>query len=232
MDNFSTDGAGNKKPGKGSFILLNENFDAREVTLDDLKVTGRQLAEAAGYHSAEEVIVLQQLSNGSIAEIRSEELVALDTPGVERFFVMEGDRTFRFIVDGLKLEWPRASIGAKSIRKLALKDESFDVIQELAEVPDRMLDEEEIVSLKGDGTERFKTKGGAKLVTVYYGETAYELPKGSYTTEQLMATFAVESGYLLDLIEDGKLVELKPGEKTRLKNEMHFTSHPPRGQSS
>jgi len=34
------------------------------------------------------------------------------------------------------------------------------------------------------------------------------------------------------LIEQGKLVELKPGETIKLKNGMRFTSHPPRGQSS
>lgn len=221
-----------KEPRKGTFLLLNENFESREVKLDDLKVTGRQIAEAAGYRSTDEVIVLQQLSNGSLEEIRAEELVDLGASGIERFFVMEADSTSRFIVDGLKLEWPRTNISAKTIRKLALKDESFEVIQELTEAPDRILDEEEVVSLKGDGTERFKTKHAAKSVTVYYGETPHELTKGIYTTEQLMAIFAVESGYLLDLIEDGKLIELKPGEKIRVKNGMHFTSHPPRGQSS
>jgi hypothetical protein len=221
-----------KDPRKGTIVLLNENFETREVALDDLKVTGRQIAEAAGYHSTDEVVVLQQLPSGSLEEIRPEELVDLGAPGVERFFVMEADSTFRFIVDGLKLEWPRASISAKTIRKLALKDESYDVVQELEDAPDRTLDEDDVVNLKGAGTERFKTKHGPKLVTVYYGETPYELAKGTYTTEQLIETFSVEAGYLLDLIEDGKLIELKAGEKIRIKNGMHFTSHPPRGQSS
>lgn len=47
-----------------------------------------------------------------------------------------------------------------------------------------------------------------------------------------MVIFKVDPGYLLDLWVDGKLVELKPGQELKLKAGMHFTSHPPRGQSS
>lgn len=216
----------------GEILLLDEHFNSREVIFGDLKVTGRQIAEAAGFRSADEVIVLQQLPNGGLEGIRAEELVDLAAAGVERFFVMAGDSTFRFIVDDLKLEWPRANVNAETILKLAGKDDSFELFQEMENVPDRVLDEDEVVSLTGAGTERFKTKNAAKLVTVFYGEVPFQLPKGIHTTEQLIDKFSVESGYLLDLIVDGKLVQLKPGEKVRLKEGMHFTSHPPRGQSS
>ncbi len=220
------------KQVRGEVMLLDENFSSRLVLMEDLKVTGRQLAEAAGFRSADEVIVLQQLRGGALEEVRGEELVDLTAAGAERFFVMEGDSTFRFIVDGLKLEWPRAAVTGAAIRKLAGKDDSFEVIQEMEDVADRLLDEEEIVSLKGQGTERFKTRKAAKLLTVFYSELPFQLPRGIYTSEELIAAFSVESGYLLDWIEDGKLVELKPGEKIRLKEGMHFASHPPRGQSS
>lgn len=213
-------------------VILDENFDSRAFALDDRKVTGRQIAEEAGYQSSDEVIVLQQLANGSLEDVRPEELVDLGASGVERFFVMKGDSTYRFIVDGLKLQWPRTSISAATIRKLARKDESFEVILELEDVPDRTLDDDEVVSLMGHGTERFRTKHGPHLVTVFYGDDKYELAKGTYTTEQLITKFGVEGGYLLDLVIDNKLVELKPGETIRVKDGMHFTSHPPRGQSS
>jgi hypothetical protein len=219
-------GAGNR------IVLLDENFQSREATIDDTKVTGRQIAEAAGYNSTDEVIVLQQLASGALEDIRPEELANLAPAGAERFFVMVGDATYRFILDGLKLEWARPTITADTLRKLAGKDDSFDVVQELESAPDRTLDDDDVIDLTGGGTERFKTKPALKLVTVYYGEVEHKLPRGVYTTEQLIDQFKVESGYLLDLIVNGKLVELKPGEKTRLKNDMHFTSHPPRGQSS
>lgn len=230
--NDESQGKPNKAKRREEILLLDENFNSREVTLGDLKVTGRQIAEAAGFRSTDELIVLQQLTNGALEEIRAEELVDLAMVGVERFFVMEGDRTFRLMVDGLKLEWPRAAVTGEIIRKLADKDDGFEVIQELENIPDRVLGEEEVVSLTGQGTERFKTRKAAKLLTVYYSDDPFQLPRGNYTTEELITKFSVESGYLLDLIVDCKLVQLKPGEKIQLKEGMHFASHPPRGQSS
>ena len=217
---------------KNAIDIFDEHFHRKEVSIEDDRVTGRQIAEAAGYNSIDELIVLQQLQNGALEEIRSEELVNLKHAGVERFFVIEADVTYRFILDGLKLEWPRSHINAETLRRLARKDDSFDVVYQLDDAPDRKLDEDEFVNLSGHGTECFKTKQGSKLVTVFYGEISFELPKGAYTTEQLADLFNVEAGYLLDLVVDCKLVQLKPGEQVRLKTDMHFTSHPPRGQSS
>lgn len=219
--------------GRGRIVLLDENFQSREATIADTKVTGRQIAEAAGYNSTDEVIVLQQLASGALEEIRPEELVNLGSAGAERFFVMVSDATHRFVLDGLKLEWARPSVTADTLRRLAGKDDSFDVVQELESAPDRTLDDDDVVDLTGGGTERFKTKHGAKLVTVYYGEVEHKLPKGVYTTEQLRNEFKVEEGYVLALIAaDGSFDELKPGQKLRLKNGMKFVSYAPCGQSS
>lgn len=232
MHASDTDDGHGKAKRDGEFFVLDEGFNSQLAFLDDLKVNGKQIAEAAGFRSADEVIVLQQLDSGALEEIREEELVDLTKPGIERFFVMVGDRTYRFVLDGLKLEWPRESFPAEVIRKLAGKDESFEVVQEMEDVADHVLDDEDMVSLKGQGTERFKTRKASKLLTVYYSDAPFELPRGVYLTEDLHAKYAVEPGYLLDLVEGGKLIELKPGQKIRLKEGMHFVSHPPRGQSS
>jgi hypothetical protein len=224
---------GNRQHGDdGRIIVLDEDFREQRCDLNDRKVTGNQIALAAGFRSSDNVIVLQQLKTGALEEIRGEELVDLSEAGFERFFVIEGDATYRFLLDGLKLEWPRSKIAAATLLKLAGKDASFEVVQELEGQPDRVLDDDDLVDLKGDGTERFRTKPAAKTVTVYYGEAEFVLPRGVYSTEQLIGIFKVEAGYVLDRMVGNKLVELKPGEKTRLKDGMRFTSHPPRGQSS
>src|SRR5690349_8795222 len=98
-----------------------------------------------GHLSSGNVIVLQQLKTGALEEIRGEELVDLGGAGIERFFAMEGDATYRLIVDGLKLEWPRAKIGAATLRKLVGKDEGFDVVQELEDKPDHILDDDDLI---------------------------------------------------------------------------------------
>lgn len=220
------------RPHGQTVEVLDEHFNPRSARIDDDRVTGRQIAEAAGFNSIDEVIVLQQLLNGALESIRPEELVDLTQPGVERFFVIEGDATFYFFLDGLKLEWPRAKVNAGTLLRLARKDDEFEVVQQLEDAPDKVLDDDDVVDLSYKGTEHFKTRKGGKLIKVLYNEQPFELAKGTYTTEKLIEIFNVEPGYILDLWVDGKLVELKPREEIKLKASMHFTSHPPRGQSS
>lgn len=213
--------------------VLDENFNQRNFSFDDPKVTGRQIAHEAGFRPVDEVIVLQQLKDSSMEEVRLEELVDLTTVGTERFFIMTADRTYRFVVDGLRLEWPRETLTGEAIRKLVGRDDQFEVIQELEDAPDRVIEEDELVSLQGGGSEKFKTRRAIRLITVFYGEQPHEIPRGVYTTEQLREEFKVEDGYVLDLIaEDGSFEELKPGYKLRLKNGMKFVSYAPCGQSS
>ncbi|HXI84565.1 MAG TPA: hypothetical protein VNL17_10815 [Verrucomicrobiae bacterium] len=92
---------------------------------------------------------------------------------------------------------------------------------------------EGVVHLKED--EHFHSGAPERkhLVEVFFKDVPYELPRGVYTTEELMAKFPIEQGYLLNLKKrDGELVTLKPGEKIRLKRGMHFYSQVPGGGSS
>lgn len=215
------------------FTVLHEDFTGTTINLGDPKLTGRQVAEAAGFRPADDVIVLQQLPDGSIEEIRLEELIDLKEKGVERFFVMKGDRTYRLAIDGLRIEWPREAITGETILKLAGKPSHYDVFQDFEDAPDQEVEPEQVIRLDGAGVERFKTKAGPKLVTVYYKETAYQLERRTYTTEELRQVFAVEEGYILELVsKDGEFIELKPGREIRIKKDLRFVSHAPCGQSS
>lgn len=227
-------GIDNNPASTGWIILvLDEHFNQREFVFGDPKVTGRQIAHEAGFRPTDEIIILQQLKDGGMEEVRLEELVDLKASGVERFFAMTGDRTYRFIVDGLRLEWPREQLTGEAIRKLALRDENFEVLQELEDTPDRVIEEDEVASLQGGGTENFKTRRAERLITVFYGEHAHEMPRGVYTAELLREEFKVEEGYVLALIAaDGSFEELKPSQKLRLKKGMKFVSYAPCGQSS
>ena len=66
-----------------------------------------------------------------------------------------------------------------------------------------------------------KIRGEGRVPAVLYGlgrENA-SISIGTEAFEEFLAT-------------GSKLVELKPGQELKLKAGMHFTSHPPRGQSS
>ena len=69
-------------------------------------------------------------------------------------------------------------------------------------------------------------------IRVFFKDNPYEIPAGVYSTEELMAKFPIEPGYLLLLKAEGELVPLKPGQQTEVKNGMHFYSQVPGGGSS
>ena len=81
------------------------------------------------------------------------------------------------------------------------------------------------------GTEHLHTE--KRLVTVYFENQPREMPRGTYTTEQLKSLFSVQEGYILEVInEEGNLTPLKPGQKTRIKEGMQFFEQVPCGGSS
>lgn len=222
------------REGAGAFTIeiSDETFEFRRVRLDDRKVVGLQIAEAAGKHPIEDFAVLRHLATGEIESIRPTEPVDLAEPGVERFFVVKGSRNHRFTVEGLAMEWPRDKLAARHIKFLAGGKEDQDLILDTDD-GDIVLDDDDEVDLSAKGVERFKLRKTHKLVTVLYKEDPYELERRTYTTEELLGVFPVPAGYKLDLIEnDGEFRELKPGEKVKIREGLEFSSHPPVGQSS
>jgi hypothetical protein len=70
------------------------------------------------------------------------------------------------------------------------------------------------------------------LVTVYLDGAEKHIPHGSYTTEELITVLGVEDGYLLNLLDNGQLRPLQPGQKMAVKKGMQFISQVPCGGSS
>src|SRR6516164_952150 len=103
----TAEGLAAKPQGHNTFPaqVSDETFAFREVRFDDRKVTGAQIAQAAGAHPVEDYVVLAQLPTWELETVRPAELA--DLAKTARFFVIKGDGTDRFFVNGLALEWPR-----------------------------------------------------------------------------------------------------------------------------
>ncbi|MDF2116384.1 multiubiquitin domain-containing protein [Roseiarcaceae bacterium H3SJ34-1] len=212
--------------------LGDEAFRFRRVPFDDRKVVGAQIAAAAGAHPIEEFVILHHLTSGELESIRPTESLDLREEGVKRFFVVRGDDLHRFTVEGLSMEWPKGKLAAKHIKFLAKASEDRVLVLDSAE-GDIVLDDDDLVDLSANGVERLLLRRLPKMVTVYYKEAPFELERGIYTTEQLVAVFSAPAGYLLDLIErDGEFRELKAGERIKIREGLEFSSHPPAGHSS
>jgi len=143
----------------------NEHFEFQSVTFDDQKVTGAQVADAAGAHPVENFIVLAQFANFELETLRPTELVVLNK--VTRFFVIRGSGTDRFLVDGLNLEWPKKVITGLAIKRLVGKDDDeIELVQELENEADRVIDDDDEVRIGSGGTEKFKTRPAKVDVTI------------------------------------------------------------------
>jgi hypothetical protein len=172
----------NSPPGSGGAFaaqISNAKFEFRSVTFDDPKVTGGQIAEAVGAHPLEDFVVLAQLPTFELETLRPQETAALAK--TLRFFVIKGDGTEKFFVDGLSLEWPKKKLTGGHIKMLVGKDgENVELLQELEGTADKVIGDDEEVDIGAHGVERFKTRKVG--VTIYVEGTPHKWdePKISY----------------------------------------------------
>lgn len=112
---------GRKPRDHGPYKVMvgDQNLDFTELTIADPVPSGRQIIEAAGYRKAEEHLVFQVLRNGELEELRLEETADLREAKIERFLVFQSAESFRFDIDGKRLEWGHKVISGRVLKRLA-----------------------------------------------------------------------------------------------------------------
>jgi hypothetical protein len=216
------------------FEVGDEEFRFRHLEADHAHISALKIAEADGKTPPDQYVVLRQLASRELQSMRPDETAELREDGSSRFFVIRGDRTYRFEVDNLEFEWPLESLAGGRIKQLVGRGEDFELLLERSGEAE-VIGDDELVHFGPEGIERLRTRERPHLVTVYYGgdDEPFELPRGEYTTEKLIDIFHVPAGYVLDLVEeDGKFRELEPGKSLRIEEGMHFVSHLPVGKFS
>ena len=204
--------------------------NGKDITFKEPLPSTRDVLDAAGFVPPDDCILIQQLPHGTLA-VGLDETVDLRLPGIEAFFAFRSDRIYRFTVEERGFDWGAAKIKEPTLRAIAHVKDDEVLFLERGDQPDRELGPDDELDLSKPGTEHLRYE--RRLVEVFFKDKPYEIPRGIYTTEQLMAKFPIEQGYLLNLLKpDGELVTLKPGEKIRVKCGMHFYSQVPGGGSS
>ena len=139
------------------------------VVIDDPMPTGRQIIETAGNRKAEEHLVFQVLRNGELEELNLEETTDLRAAKVERFLIFHSAASYRFDIDGKRLEWGHKVISGRVLKRLAGVDPAkFGVWLEVRGEEDRPIADNELVRLDDEGLEHFftgiceTTEGGAQ----------------------------------------------------------------------
>jgi hypothetical protein len=226
---------GPDEKNRGHHHEVEISVNGQKIHLDHPVPDARQILKAANYVPADDCILVREIRHETRA-IGLDETVDLREPGIGVFWAFRGDCIHRFTVGEGGFDWGEATIKEPTLRVIAhVKDDEI-IIVERHDQPGQELGPEDELHLSGPETKHLRVE--SRLVKVFFqpvhGEDkAYEIPRGVYTTEELMAKFPIEPGYLLNLkTHDGELVTLKPGEKICVKNGMHFYSQVPGGGSS
>jgi len=191
---------------------------------------GRKILRNAGFDPADEHILIQVLHPGTLV-VGLDEDVELDGPKEKEFRAFLSDRAFAFTIDERGYEWGSSTIIETELRYLGNVPANKVVVLDRHDEPDLVLDEGASLDLDQRGIEHLLTE--KRLITVYYKDQAFEVKRGTYTGAQLCAIFGVPAQYILDLVKpNGDFDEIGQDQPLRVKDGMHFVSHPPRGHSS
>lgn len=216
------------EPGKKHYVF---NINGVDHTTDDGMLDGRGLLQKAGFTPASDHLLIQLTHPGSRV-IGLDEEVDLAALGVEAFRAFLSDRAFAFTVDEVGYAWGAPTITELELRAIADVPPDKVLIIEREDEEDQVVEEGGSVDLAARGTEHLRI--GKRVITVYYGDdTPFELKPGVYTGAQLCAIFHVPANYQLDLVKpNGDFDEIGNDQRLRIKDGMHFVSHPPSGKSS
>ena len=160
----------------------NELLELRECEVDDPVPTGRQVLEAAGVRSVLDYLLFAMIEDGVLAEVRLDEAVDLARRRVKWFVLFKSDRSYRFVLDDRRFEWGAGTIRGHVLKVLAGVDSPTGVWIERQAHRDRLLADDEVVSLDADDIERFRTGPVFKLRIE--GRT-YSWPRDTISTEEI-----------------------------------------------
>jgi hypothetical protein len=173
---------------KGTFRaeVSDETFNFREIAFNDSKVTGAQIAEATGAHPVADYVVLLQLPTYELETLRPTELADLSKSA--RFFVIKGDGTEKFTVDGRSLEWPRKVISGLTIKRLVAKDnDDIELVLEREDAPDKIIEDDDEVRLGAVGVEKFTTRPAKVQIKIVVNGRTNEWTKKTISFAELVA---------------------------------------------
>lgn len=180
-------------------LIADQQLDYRSAVITDPVPTGRQIVETAGRSDPDQFIVLRQLPSGDLEELRLSEEIDLREPGAEKFIVVRSDRSFRFLLEGERQEWPAALINGLTLKRLGGKSaDEFEVFLERTEAADRKVEDDELVDLSEAGVESVYFRRHSREVVIEVNENAVRIRAGEHTGREIKET-AIAQGVKINI---------------------------------
>lgn len=193
----------------------NSRLEFQHVELADPVPTGLQIIKAAGFQPVEEFLVFAVTSERCLTELGLEKTIDLRKDPAPRFLVFRNDRSWRGSIDGRRFPWGDSEISGKALKWLADVDaDTHGVWLEQRDEPDKLIGDDENVSLAGAGVEQFRTDS---LYCVWIEDTKYPWPKETITTEEIaeLGGWEISQG-VIEVDENQNERTLKPDEVVKL----------------
>ncbi len=142
-----------------NFRRFKVKIDNKYHKVDDQSPTGRQLIKLTGARPVDENLIFLVLRGGGFEELRLDETVDLTRPGVERFLTFESSASYRFEIDGERVEWGTKLITGLKLKEIANVDPAtYALWREVRGNGDDLpIQNEDFVDLSEAGLERFFT---------------------------------------------------------------------------
>jgi hypothetical protein len=175
----------------------------RQLAVNDNTPTGAQIAAAAGFKPDQLPVVLLLLENGALEDIRPDEVVNLGAK-ISRFVVTESDRSYRFTLDGARLEWPCQHITGHAIRKLGGLDDDRKLLLERVDEADLEVLNEQFVNLDESGVESFISRKATWELNVQGKKYVFATPTIIIRDAVVRAGMNPNQGWLIFLKVEGQ----------------------------
>ena len=172
-----------RQHGPYRIMVGDAELKCQGVRINDPVPTGRQVLEKSGLHPATEYLLFAWMKDGAIDMIRLDETVDLFQKRVEKFIAFHSDRSFLFVMDDRRFTWGAPTILGRVLKSLAGVDAAtHGVWLEKRDEADRLIADDESVSLAGEAMERFRT---APNFLLCIEDKEHRWPKSTITTEEI-----------------------------------------------
>ena len=174
----------------------------RQVALNTDTPTGGDIAKASGFSADKHPYVLQWRNDGELEDIRAHEVANLGK-GL-RFIVAESSNSNRITIDDDQFDWPADVISGAVVRKLGNVANEKLIVLEREGKPDQKVLDSDIVSIKRDGLEEFKSRKAVWELVVQSVKIDSDLPEIRASDAMLQAGFEDASAWIIHLKVEGQ----------------------------
>lgn len=189
------------KDGDRDIVVCGLDLVLRSVSIDDDKPTGMQIAEAAGFAPVPQITVLQWLSHG-LEDVRPTETVNI-REGLNRFIVAESDGSSRFLIDGVRYDWPASRIPVSVIRKLTAVSGNKGIFLVDPDRGEVLLSENDELDLSHPGVENLVTRVPTWKLNVQGVTLTVDTPVIKVRKALELAGVSTDQGWHIYLIVEG-----------------------------